>query len=107
MKRDFTEIKDECLDTFKNQIVNHIINAVDIKHFDRRFQLLYITELDRFQTDLFYQLDQHIELRTPGEFERMEQAIQDGIKEALAIFPDNLFKESVSINIATEKIKSQ
>ncbi|MDB5121859.1 MAG: hypothetical protein JWN56_3077 [Sphingobacteriales bacterium] len=106
MKRDFTEIKDECLDTFKNNIVNHIINAVDSKYFDRRFQLLYITELDKFQSDLFYQLDQNIELRTPGEFQSMEQAIQDGIKEALAIFPDNLFKEVVSTSIQTEPVKT-
>jgi hypothetical protein len=99
MKRDFTEIKDECLETFKNNIVAHIINAVDSKHFDRRFQLLYITELDKFQSDLFYQLDQNIELRTPGEFHTMELAIQEGIKEALAIFPDNLFKQSISVDI--------
>ncbi len=99
MKRDFTEIKDECLETFKGNIVNHIINAVDSKHFDRRFQLLYITELDKFQSDLFYQLDQHIELRTPGEFQIMESVIQEGIKEALAIFPDNLFKQSISVDI--------
>jgi len=99
MKRDFTEIKDECLETFKNNIVAHIINAVDGKHFDRRFQLLYITELDKFQSDLFYQLDQNIELRTLGEFQTMELAIQEGIKEALAIFPDNLFKQSISVDI--------
>lgn len=106
MKRDFTELKDECLETFKNNIVNHIINAVDTKHFDRRFQLIYITELDKFQSDLFYQLDQNIELRTPGEFQSMELVIQDGIKEALAIFPDNLFKQAVSAPIPTEQVRN-
>jgi len=99
MKRNFIEIKDECLETFKNNIVNHIINAVDSKHFDRRFQLLYITELDKFQSELFYQLDQNIELSTSGEFQIMESIIQEGITEALAIFPDNLFKQSISVNL--------
>lgn len=104
MKRDFTEIKDECLESFKNNIVNHIINAVDSKLFEKRFQLLYITELDKFQSDLFYQLDQNIELRTPGEFEQMETVIQEGIKEALAIFPDNLFTEKITSIKVTEKV---